>query len=412
MILHDLVRKPSAVLLLLLAGALLLGQVHAVLESGAWLTDTRVYYHGAQQVWQNPDAIYHFDLARFGDKFTNPPASLALYQALLLFPLEQAFVISAILSYCWMIAACWLWLRVAEKDGVRISPPDKLVAMALSLAAWPAFHAAFSGQVITLVLFLSVLSVYCVVENRPGLAGLCLALGFWIKLYPVLLAFVFLGTRAGRRSLVWAACAGALIPLVISVVVPLHLYVVYFFEFLPHLAGVSLVHILCQSAAAFYLRLGVPFSQMVGPMTPDHVPFIVRVLILGIGAASCFFLYFIVKDRAPVHLWLVAWLMALIAPLSPLSWGHAYVFAWPFLILVFLHAEGSGFAALSAVIAAYLLFEIPVWHQFAILEHAPNLVQDLVYSRYLFALIALYGLAVLLILRDVRQEDREWARVT
>jgi len=171
-------------------------------------------------------------------------------------------------------------------------------------------------------------------------------------------------------------------------VVPAASYSAYL-EVLRTRGNKTAIHITNQSLVAFIERLKHPPAQFLNWTGEQAVT---------VGSAEQLLSWIIVltivvlltrraKDGQQVSG--AAATIALIAVAAPLGWGHTYVMVLP---LVMAHAIAMREAPpLRAVTVALCIagLMIPAGKRVPLVEHAPALAQNLFYSRYLFASLAL-----------------------
>ena len=264
------------------------------------------------------------------------------------------------------------------------------LSASLGVASGPVFSTAVLGQIDTVILFICVTHIMLVRSGWVCAAGVVLSVGCWIKLYPAILLVYSLRMPGKGRLVIGFLLATALIPLVMLPVIPLDLYQSYFLHILPSLSGRTITNIYNQSAAAVVTRFSVTPQIGLQTFTAFTVDATVKVCIAITGLSIVAVTTWLVHRRDMPSLALSTSLLAMIGPLAPLGWGHAYVYVLPMLITSFtLSINSQGYSAVMLVIMCYLSVIVPSYHQFGILYNVPWEFQNVVYSRYLFITVAL-----------------------
>jgi hypothetical protein len=83
-----------------------------------------------------------------------------------------------------------------------------------------------------------------------------------------------------------------------------------------------------------------------------------------------------------------AGVIAMVAVVAPLGWGHTYVMVLPLIILQLIAMRHAGPIAAAVIFACVAAFMIPAGRHLPI-DWAPGWFQNVLYSRYLIATVAL-----------------------
>jgi hypothetical protein len=81
-------------------------------------------------------------------------------------------------------------------------------------------------------------------------------------------------------------------------------------------------------------------------------------------------------------------MMALVAILAPLGWGHTYVMVLPLVVLQLIAMRDAPWPIAVLIFACVMAMMVPAGRHLPI-ESAPSWLQNVVYSRYLLATLAL-----------------------
>ena len=86
---------------------------------------------------------------------------------------------------------------------------------------------------------------------------------------------------------------------------------------------------------------------------------------------------------------IAATLIALIAVVAPLGWGHTYVMALPLVMLHLASLRDARPIAASTIFRCVAAMMIPAGRRLAVVETAPDWLLNMMYSRYLLATLVL-----------------------
>ena len=99
-------------------------------------------------------------------------------------------------------------------------------------------------------------------SRLPPVGGALLAIGIWLKIYPVLLIVIGLWNRSAWRRIAYAAGAAVLVALITLPIVPWEAYRTFWIEVLPARFDKTAVHISNQSLIAFLERFCDPVRAL------------------------------------------------------------------------------------------------------------------------------------------------------
>jgi hypothetical protein len=256
----------------------------------------------------------------------------------------------------------------------------------VALAFGPAYTNAVFGQVNTFVLLDCIAFRWLLERRKPGWAGAVLAVGTWLKIYPVVcLLFVLLWERRAfdvRRSLVGFCAAFAGVGIATLTFIPPSVYAIYENNTLPAIAGGTFQYALDQSLPAAVARTAGPAADFTDyykcPLSVVP-PLWGRVLnTMVVVGAGCVGLW----GKTPVRR-LAAFLCVLAAVpiVSPLGWAYVYVLALPLALLALQTSPPIGRFVLPVALAVFFL---PATLPLGALLRLPQVFQHLLwYDRYL-----------------------------
>lgn len=357
------------------------------------------YYTATERVLAEPLNLYPDPF-----HFMYPPASVGFFLPLLAFPLPVASVVLAVLAYVAAVAAVLLFLRLVEAvRGEEIPPAWKASLLLVALASGATFQNLKFGQVNTFVLLAGIGFLWLAERRHWRAAGAALALGFWLKLYPIIL--LPLGAPALRR---WAGgearraavgiAAGLLavgvgLPLVLLPVVDLALYSQYFLDILPVVSQLAVPNVLNESIVGVGLRAVsdleafVQVGGSVGP--PGWLVAVQRGLAVALFGVA-FGGYALGRlDRAAAG----ALVLAVLPMVTMLGWEYTYALALPLVLLVLWEAQRRPAWTRALVAAAVLPLFLPKLPESVLpLTLAwPRPLPDLFHARFLLITLALWA---------------------
>ena len=149
-----------------------------------------------------------------------------------------------------------------------------------------------------------------------------LAIGTWLKVYPIMLAAIGLWDRRTWRALGWSIVAAIAIAIVVMAIVPPQAFRSFFVDVLPSRIDKTAIHISDQSLVAFLERFRYPSLQFLNWTGEQAVTVSVAVRVLNLMAAGAAVLApLATRGTARALVLNAAILMALIAVVAPLRMG-------------------------------------------------------------------------------------------
>jgi alpha-1,2-mannosyltransferase len=394
-------RPVGAALLWILAGAsigllayettTLVGSVLGPLLANpqALQTDFHYYYDAAIRFSQSDGRLYlPSDDVIAG--FAYPPPAIVPFVWLSKWPLGTALAAFTIVSYLLLLLSVRLWLAFLRRHEFEIDRSPAVAAALIVFGLGPTYMNAVFGQV-NLFVLLSAVAFVSFASTAAAPAALLLASGIWLKVYPLLLVAIGLWDRRTWRALGWTCVGLVAIAVILLPIVPLQAYQSYFLEVLPSRLDKTAIHISNQSLVAFIERFRYPSVQFLNwtgeqAVTVDSF---IRVLNLLCAAAAVLALAKRSEESPRAYASSVAGLIALIAVIAPLGWGHTYVMALPLVMLQLVsmrHAQPVVAFTIFCCVAAMM---VPAGRRLAVVETSPDWLLNVVYSRYLLATLVL-----------------------
>lgn len=361
--------------------------------------DFHFYWEAGHRFLADPMSLY-LDPAKSDLRgFLYPPPSIALFLPFAALPQMVAGSIFRGVSLVAVVMSVDLLARLFESCGLVVRPGDRGMLVVIALAIGPTFINMLYGQVNTLILLDCLAFRWLLGRRRPLLAGIVLALGVWLKLYPALcLVWVLAWERQRhdwRRMLLGFGSAFVAVPVLCLPFVPPALYRVYVSGTLSVTMGRTFQHILDQSLLAAAARTAGPVATYADWRNCQYSvspPAWARVVNACVALGS--FVGFGLWSRSPDPARRLAGffcMLAVIPIISPLGWSYVYVLALPALFFVLARAP-RGLLARTALFVACAAYLVPATRELRTLRHLPELVGHLFYDRYLFATIVVLGL--------------------
>jgi len=207
-----------------------------------------------------------------------------------------------------------------------------------------------------------------------------------LKIYPIVLAAMAIWDRRTWRALAWSAVALLVIGVLAMAMVPYREFEVFFRQVLPARADKTAIHIVNQSLVAFLERFRYPTAMFVNWTGHEAVRVSLALRVVNAGCAAVAIA--VMWQRRRFVALNAASLIALIAVIAPLGWGHTYVMVLPLVVYQLIAMTTASLNTAIAIFVCVLAFMIPAGRQLPI-DWAPDWFENVVYSRYLIATIAL-----------------------
>jgi hypothetical protein len=356
-------------------------------------TDFHYYYQAAQRFSAGRTGVYDMtDDVIAG--FAYPPPAIVPFIWLAKWPLGTAFLAFTIASYLVLFASLRQWLVHLERTGRPVDRVSRTAVLLIALALGPTYMNAIFGQVNVFVLA-SAVAFVGVAPTAARTAAFLLAAGIWLKVYPIALAAIGLWERRTWRALGWTCAALVVVAVIALPVVPLQTYRTYFLDVLPARLDKTAIHISNQSLVAFLERFRYPSAQFLNWTGEQAVTVsgAVRLANLAFAAAIVAMLAKRSADGVRAQAMAAATLLALIAVVAPLGWGHTYVMALPLVMLQLASMRRATPVVSCAIFFCVAAMMIPAGRRLSIVETSPDWLVNMMYSRYLLATLVLAAIS-------------------
>jgi len=347
-------------------------------------TDFHYYYDAARRFTADRQRLYQLSDDVIAG-FAYPPPAIVPFLWLARWPLGTALLAWTIISYLMILVASQQWLKYLRANGHVIDRNTAIAAGLVAFAIGPTYMNAIFGQVNAFVLA----SAVAFVRLAPVAAmeaGILLALGTWLKIYPAFLAVIGLWDRRTWKAIGWTIGFGIVIALVFLPLVSLATYRIFLFDVLARRIDKTAIQITNQSLVAFIerFRFAPDFYTYWTGQEAVTVSTLGAAINLAFAAIAAVLLAIV---RIPQEHKAAA-LMALTAVIAPLGWGHTYVMVLPLVMLQVIAMRNA--SAVGALITAIcvLAFVVPAGRRLPI-DFMPNWLENIVYSRYLLATMLL-----------------------
>ena len=322
--------------------------------------------------------------------FAYPPPAILPFMWLSGWPLGTALLAFTIASYLVLFVALQQWIGCLKRHGFGVDRRTTIALMLIAFALGPTYMNAIFGQVNAFVLACAVAFV-SLAPTTTLEAALVLAIGTWLKVYPIMLAAIGLWDRRTWRALGWSIVAAIAIAIVVMAIVPPQAFRSFFVDVLPSRIDKTAIHISNQSLVAFLERFRYPSLQFLNWTGEQAVTVsaAVRVLNLIAAGAVVLALWLRARDGARALVSNAAILMALIAVAVPLGWGHTYMMVLPLVMLQLIAMRDARPIVAIAIFFCVAALMVPAGRRFAFVEGSPDWLLNLIYSRYLLATLVL-----------------------
>ena len=322
--------------------------------------------------------------------FAYPPPAILPFLWLSGWPLGTALLAFTIASYLVLFVALQQWIACLKRHGFGVDRRTTLALMLIAFSLGPTYMNAIFGQVNAFVLACAVAFV-SLAPTATLEAALVLAIGTWLKVYPIMLAAIGLWDRRTWRALGRSVVAAIAIAIVVMAIVPPQAFRSFFVDVLPSRIDKTAIHISNQSLVAFIERFRYPSMQFLNWTGEQAVTVsaAVRVLNFIAAAAAVLALWRRARDGARALVLNAAILMALIAVVAPLGWGHTYMMVLPLVILQLIAMRDARPIVAIAIFFCVAALIVPAGRRFAFVEGSPDWLLNLIYSRYLLATLVL-----------------------
>jgi hypothetical protein len=396
-----------AALLALSSGIFLVKNYHIPTWKGTnRFTDFIVYYEAGQRFNVNADSTYSTPgiTPETGGTYNYPPFSIIYFAPLAKLSLPAASLVFSIFSLSASFIITFFVLRIMKEYFIPPTRTQTIAAYIFTASFVPVLHDLKHGQVNEIVAMCAVVFIWFLLKQKYGVAAFVLFMGFWLKIYSLMLLifvlpFLFVSSGLYKRfkntvpawKIVLFFILGlAVPPLIFSWYIPLTLYKFYFLDFLPHLSGLTSLSGFNQSFYGVIERLYAGGNNL-GSWTfvPIHPWLKTGGMILTLSILA-----YIVKKiwNGSIKNFIITAFafMAIIPVISQYGWEYIYVFALPLILLVSLYvlSEKTFTRYTFYVVLGVILFWIPKPSDIFIdttIARLPPVLYQLFFGRWIIA---------------------------
>lgn len=354
-------------------------------------TDFHYYYDAAARFSLDPSRLYlATDDVIAG--FAYPPLGILPFLLLTrLLPLGAALFVFTAASYAAVLVALWLWCAHLRRQGFILDTRATVAVALIALVLGPTYSNAIFGQVNGFVLLSSV-AFLTLNQRAPVAAGFLLASGAWLKIYPILMVAVGAWNKRTWKAIAWTVAAGLLLLVIALPIIPWSAHRAFLAEVLPARIDKTAIHISNQSLVAFVERFQFPPSRFLYWTGEQAVT--VTATVRAVSAIAGLLALVALWRRATAGgrlgpLASEAALMAMVAMVAPLGWGHTYILVLPLVMLRLAEIRQMDRLPAAIVFCCVLALMVPAGRVFSFADAWPGWLQNLIYSRYLLASIVL-----------------------
>lgn len=314
----------------------------AVHGQRGFINDFQFFYEGAQRFLTDPLLLYRvntndgFLLIEWDRRvdYGYPPPAVLLFVPFALISLPWSYASFIVLSLLLVPICVWLIELLREWEGERARAPRGFgwFALCFSMACGMTYVTLAFGQVNVWVLLLCLLYMACVMDGRYLAAGVVMGLGFWLKFYPIFLLALAPFEKKPFRLILSGLLGVVLVPAALQVVLPLELYIEYFRDIYPGLAGQTSPHIYNQSVVAWLSRFLVPHEMFFdwGPLVVEPSVRVLSALAMLSSVGAVALSYWRHRSHTFFH---YAAMLAVVPMSVTYGWGGTYLLALPLIVL-------------------------------------------------------------------------------
>ena len=393
-------------LVLILSSLALFYEVHHLVRdyvgplfkgSTDFVDDFQFFYEAAVRVLQSPDLLYEGNTAHgflfieSGARYDYgyPPPAVLFFLPLALLPLRWAFAVFIVCSILLVVLGVRLIRELLDEGDVAgLGRGFWRVITVTVLSLGSVYVTLAFGQVNALVLMLSLGYVWAVKKERYLTAGVLMGFGFWLKFYPLFLLVLAPLEKRPLRLLLASALSMAALPLLLSPLLPLDLYLHYFQVIYPGLADQTAPHVYNQSWIGLFTRWAGPKDDYFswGPVLIDPevtlINSLFQVVLFGwIAWGYC-------RNRARKFFY-YACVMAVTPMVVTYGWGGTYMLAIPLLLLAWVRLMEHGAWGCAGFLLLLAAFTVPAYRPLDVIAWSGGVVEQVYYSRYLLAVLVL-----------------------
>ncbi len=311
----------------------------------------------------------------------HPPFAILIFTPFILFSFEQAEKLWTLLSITLFSFSIYLIFKI---NKAKMFSAAGLYLCALTFAFYfPAKFTFGMGQINTLLLFLTVLSIYSLNKNKDYLSGVFLSLSVMIKFFP-LMFLPYLIIFKKWKMLISFLITSLVILFVTLVFIKPNINIYFYKDVLPTLIGGWKTEYYNQSLSGFLGRL----------MDNGYQREMLRIFISSALILISFLV--IIKNNSKktnvINL-ILSLLVTLTLLINNFSWQHHFIWLiFPFItIFYFVKNEKLNWKYYSLLVLSFVLVSFNIKN--------PNLINPIFISHVFYGTLILWGLNLYLLFR-------------
>lgn len=375
------------VILSILAGYYLIDLISYALAGNIYGNnfDFNHYYNAATRLFEDTSNFYLNERENITyEGFTYPPLAVALFVPYLIFDIFNGSILYSIFIVLNVIVSAILLLKLFECSQIKLNKIQKIILVLFLVGTAPAMQNYIVLQVNFIVLNTCLGYILCIEKNKSNwLAGLILASGIWLKIYPILLFGMGVLYQKYRPSIICVLVWLLVLPIIFLPIIPLELYVHYFKVFLPELFSHGMANIQNQSMVASIARQIFPIDQL------SYFDFevttglrIVSLCLVGLFCSSALFIR--IKKGEEYSIGLLFAVMSMTVMIASVAWTYSWILAMPFVIYMIFE---SRFKILVMMLSS--AYFIPGYMHIESIIPLESMLGAIFYSRYSIVMLSL-----------------------
>lgn len=359
------------------------------------------YYGAATRLFEDTSNFYLDQRENITyEGFTYPPLAVALFIPYLSFDIFNGSILYSIFIVLNVIVSVILLLKLFECSQIKLNKAQKLILVLFLVGTAPAMQNYIVLQVNFIVLNTCLGYILCIQKNKSNwLAGLILAFGIWLKIYPILLFGMGVLYQKYRPSIACVLVWLVMMPIIFLPIIPLDTYVYYFTILLPELFSHGTINIQNQSMIASIARQIFPIDQL--SYFDFEVTTILRIVSLCLVCLFCSSSLLIrIKRGEEYSIGLLLAVMAMTVMIASVAWTYSWILAMPFVIFMIFESRFKNLVMLLS--AAYF---VPGYMHIESIIPLESFLGAIFYSRY--SIVMLFLLVIFFVEEFINLKSRD-----
>ncbi len=352
------------------------------------------YYNAFNVLISDASSLYLSKYEKLSPTFIYPPPSIVLLSPIFIFGYVPGFFLISILSFLAYIFSIYLFFQLFQDKFTFKSLDWKFHIFIILISLAPLVQNIKSGQINSFILLISALSLFYHKKNNTKLSAFFLILGFWFKIYPIILLPFLLNKDNYKEYIIYSIIYIFSIPILLMYIIPINLYSEYFFTLVPRISEVLIIGSFNQSLSAFLMRLNLPTTSIYN-WEYLIIPSSIRIFNLFLMIVSYCLLYYIYLKKLLKKEIIWGFLLTFSCIFTPIGWEYTYVLATLLLFCVlydFQSYSKLGKIFSIVLIVSLLIPKLPDEMIIYTVNTFPNFLNVIFYNRFIlsFFLFLLY----------------------